>query len=104
MEYAPVPKPTGGKAREAARKAILVVTSRAMAMCVSLVSIYFYTRHLKTDELALSLVAGMLGELFFVFGDFGLGLCLERRLPAVINANREDGLAMIGVCLYVLMA
>jgi O-antigen/teichoic acid export membrane protein len=95
--------PKKGKAQEAAHKAALVITSRALAMAVSLASVYFYTRHLKADELALSLVAGMLGELFFVFGDFGLGLCLERKLPAVLSANRDDGLAMIGVCQYVLL-
>jgi O-antigen/teichoic acid export membrane protein len=80
----------------------MVITARALATLVSLGSVYFYTRYIKPEDLALSLIAGMLGELCFVFGDCGLALCLERRLPGVISASREDGLSMIAVCLYVL--
>jgi O-antigen/teichoic acid export membrane protein len=102
-EAAKASEPAKGRARQAAGSALMVITARALATGVSLISVYFYTRYIKPEDLALSLIAGMLGELCFIFGDCGLGLCMERRLPGVILANREDGLSMIAVSMYILV-
>jgi len=92
-----------GAAREAASKTLVVMTSRALAMIVSLVGLYFYTRTMQKSEWATGLIVAFLGESYFCMSDLGLGLCLERRLPGILVKDRHEGLTLIGVFVVVMM-
>lgn len=97
--------PSGrGAAREATGKTMMVVTSRLLAMGVSLVGLYFYTRVLDKSDWAAGLVMALIGETAFAMLDMGLGLCLERRLPGILAREHREGLILIGVFVVVVIA
>lgn len=97
--------PSGrGVAREATGKTMMVVTSRLLAMGVSLVGLYFYTRVLEKSDWAAGLVMALIGETAFAMLDMGLGLCLERRLPGILAREHREGLTLIGVFVVVVIA
>lgn len=93
-----------GAAREATSKMMMVVTSRLLAMGVSLVGLYFYTRILGKSDWAAGLVMALIGETAFAMLDMGLGLCMERRLPEILAREHHEGLTLIGVFVVVVVA
>ncbi|QDV90439.1 hypothetical protein RAS2_15180 [Phycisphaerae bacterium RAS2] len=93
-----------GAAREATGKIMMVVTSRLLAMGVSVVGLYFYTRILDKSDWAAGLIMALIGETAFAMLDMGLGLCLERRLPEILAREHREGLTLIGVFVVVVVA
>lgn len=78
-------------ARETARNALLMVAARTSSLVISIGSIYFYTRWLHTDELAFLTVLSVLAQSCVIFGDLGLGLAVDRRLPGLMVSDPDTG-------------
>lgn len=78
-------------ARETARNALLMVAARTSSLVISIGSVYFYTRWLHTDELAFLTVLSVLAQSCVIFGDLGLGLAVDRRLPGLMVSDPDTG-------------
>lgn len=78
-------------ARETARNALLMIAARTSSLVISIGSILFITRWLSTDELALLTVLGVISQSCVVFGDLGLGLAVDRRLPGLMLSDAATG-------------
>lgn len=78
-------------ARETARNALLMIAARTSSLVISIGAILFNTRWLSTDELALLTVLGVITQSCVIFGDLGLGLAVDRRLPGLMQSDPDTG-------------
>ncbi len=78
-------------ARETARNALLMVAARTSSLVISIGSVFFYTRWFHTDELAFVTVLSVLAQSCVIFGDLGLGLAVDRRLPGLMESDPSTG-------------
>jgi O-antigen/teichoic acid export membrane protein len=92
------------RAREAAGQTLIVMVGRFVGVFVALGAIYFQTRYLTKHEFALVQIVSLLTELCTVMGDLGLGLAIERRLPALLEGGRAAGQGLIGTFLCSVLA
>lgn len=102
LDYAPHPnvgQPVG-LARETTRNAILMMIARLSSLFISVGSIFFFTRILNKDEYAFWGVITLIGQTCIIFTDLGLGLSVDRWLPAYAETDPVAGRTISRVYLY----
>jgi|CXWL01.1.fsa_nt_gi O-antigen/teichoic acid export membrane protein len=92
------------RAKEATAQTLVVLFGRSLGIVASLVSVLFVTRWLQTRELILTQIASLLAELIATIGDLGFGLAMQRRLPALLEADVDEANGMIGTFLVASLA
>jgi len=82
------------KARKAAQHTIVLTASRLLCMLIGIVSVYFYTRVLEPFDLALIPVSAMLSLACYTISNMGLGLYVQRKMPAVNETDPVTAMLM----------
>jgi O-antigen/teichoic acid export membrane protein len=77
------------RAKEFTHNAFFMTSSNLFNMLVALASMFFYTRILAPVELALIPILEIISSLVYVASNLGLGLYVQRRMPAIMEA--EEG-------------
>lgn len=91
------------RAREAAGQTLIVMVGRVIGVFIAIGAVSFQTRYLSQSEFALVNIITLLTELCTVMGDFGLGLAMERRLPALLESDLREADALKGTFGYTVL-
>jgi len=81
-------------ARETVHHTLILTTAQVARSGFSIISLLFYTRILKQDEFALIPVVMILGELCYTFSSLGMDLSVVRKMPALLETDRESALSL----------